>query len=361
MRRKIFKKVLAGTLAATMVLGMSMTAFAADENSGSGTGAGDFEGHVNRKIMMVTLPTAKNTTFAYKMDPEGLIPATESAKYEEGTTFEEGANVYFLSSEKNYTKDSEKLKVINKGTADVDVTVKAEIADDTQIKMAADTTGFTADNKEAQLYLGLKVADKAAVAVKKTGATDGAQVVVGLKGRTDNFEITYKDNAYGYTAKTGVPDTAWNWFEFGLTGACNPNGDYSATGLAASNVTVTWSYAEHPTTGGAEMLAENAVDNAAPSVETKTYTMTVGQDVLIDISLGAGDLGATGVSSVSYVAAGTTYSFASEEFKIENGKLVLSHSKTDVFANAGVKNREITIVFNDTARTSGKVILTTAD
>lgn len=359
MRSKMFKKMLAGTLATTMVLGMSMTASAAD-NEGSGTGTGEFEGHVTKNVVAVTLPTASATTFAYKMDPEGLIAATDNAKYS-GATFEEGANVYFQSATNTYTKDSAKLKVVNKGTADVDVTVKAEVADDTSVGMAASET-FAADNKNAELYLGLNVANQPTAAVKKTGSADGAEVVVGLKGKSDNFEITYDEtDGYGYTAKAGIPDTAWNSFEFGLTGACNPNGDYSADALAASDVTVTWSYAERESDSTAPELAENAVADAAPSVESKTYIMTAGQDVLVDISLGAGDLAATGVSSVSYVVSGKTYSFASGEFNVEDGKLVLNHSKTDVFVNSNVKNREITILFNDAAKTTGKVTLTTAD
>lgn len=359
MKKKVMKKALAGMLAVTMVLGMSMVALAADETTGNVTGAGEFEGHVAKKVVAVTLPTnVPASTFAYKMDPEGLIPATNNAKYS-GATFEPGANVYFQSATNTYTKDSAKLKVINKGTADVDVTIKAEVPDGGAVAMAAAGT-FADTNKNAELYLGLVVANKPAVAVKEA-ANSGGEQKVGLKGNSDNFEITYKDNAYGYTPKTGVPETAWNSFEFYLTGACNPNGDYSANALEASDVTVTWSYVERPTDSLVDMLAGNAVADAAPSVETKTYTMTNGQDVLVDISLGGGNLGATGVSSVSYVAGGRTYSFVSGEYKIENGKLVLNHTKTDAFVSGGIKDREITIQFNDTAKTTGKVILTTAD
>lgn len=361
MRSKMFKKTLAGTLAATLVLGMSMTAFAQTGDAtgtGSGTGAGSFEGHVDKDVVAVTLPTSGDTTtFAYKMDPEGLIAATDSAKYSDAT-FEPGANVYFQSATGAWTKDSAKLKVINKGTVDVDVTVAAKTAANDKVAMSATKT-FESTDTAAKLYLGLQVANQTEKAIDTTDAT--GTVTVGLRGNDDNYEITSTDSGYGYTVKTGVPDTAWNSFEFGMTGACNPNGDYSGEGLAGSNVTVTWSYAVRADGSSAALLDANAVADAAPSVETKTYTMTAGQDVSVDINLGAGSLGATGVSSVSYVAAGKTYSFASGEFKVENGKLVLSHSKTDIFANGGVKDREITITFNDTAKTTGKAILTTAD
>lgn len=362
MRRKIFKKALAGTLTATMMIGMSVPTFAVTgttTGSGSGSGTGAFEGHVDKDVVVVTLPTDNDTTtFAYKMDPEGLIAATNSVKYSD-STFEPGANVYFQSATNTWTKDSAKLKVTNKGTVDVDVTVTAKTDANSNVAMSTTKT-FESTDTDAKLYLGLQVANQAEVAVDTTDTA--GKVTVGLKGNGDNYEITsVEGGGYGYTAKSGVPDTAWNSFEFGLTGACNPNGNYSASGLAGSNVTVTWSYAVRADDSSATLLDANAVADAAPSVEMKTYTMTGGQDVLVDINLGAGNLGATDVTSVSYVVSGKTYSFASGEFSVENDKLVLSHSKTDVFVNSGVKNREVTIKFDDAANTTGKIILTTAD
>lgn len=353
----MFKKALAGMLATTMVLGMSMTALAAtgsETGSGSTTGSGDFEGHVDKEIIAVTFPTDSTSVFNYKMDPEGLIATTDGAKHS-GATFEPGANVYFQSAENTWTSESKKLEVVNKGTVSVDVTILAQTDENNDVAMAASDT-FTGNN--AELYLGLKVADQAEVAVDTTDTA--GKVTVGLKGNDANFEITTTDSGYAYEEKSGVPDTAWNSFAFGLRGKCNPNGDYSKTGLTASGVTVTWSY-EVRSDETNPMAPENAVADAAPSVEEKTYIMTSGQDVLVDISLGAGNKAATGVASVSYVVSGKTYTFASGEFSVEDDNLILSHSKTDVFVNSGVKNREVTIQFNDEAKTKGKVILTTAD
>lgn len=242
MQNQKFKKVLAGMLTTTMVLGMGTTAFAQTGDatgSGSGTGTGSFEGHVDKEVVAVTLPTADATTFSYKMDPEGLIAATDQAKYSDAS-FEEGKNVYFLSGENTWTSESKKLKVVNKGTVDVDVTVAAKTAENTNVAMSTTDT-FTETDTAAKLYLGLKVANKAAVAVDTTDTA--GKVVVGLRGNEANYEVTSTDAGYAFTAKSGVPDTAWNNFEFGLTGACNPKGDYSAANLTGSDVTVTWSYA----------------------------------------------------------------------------------------------------------------------
>lgn len=362
MRNRMFKKMLAGALAATMVLGMSISAFASDtttETSGNAKGAGDFEGHVDKKVVAVTLPTASATTFAYKMDPEGLIPATDNAKYA-GATFEEGANVYFQSSENTYTKDSAKLKVINKGTADVDVTIKAEVADGGAVAMASSGT-FAADNKNAELYLGLKVEDKDTVAVTKT-ADGGVTQTVGLKGKSDNFEITYDaTNGYGYTAKAGIPDTAWNSFEFGLTGICNPNGDYSADALAASDVTVTWSYAEREDDSTADMLDENAVADAAPSIATTEYAVTSGSPLSVTVNFGAGEKSATGIAGVKNVDTNVAvpaarYSFSGNTLTID--ATFITNNMSSIRSANGLR---LSVVFNDADKTEVTIKLTEAE
>lgn len=315
MSQKKLKKVLAGMLAGTMVLGLSSIAFAADGDpagTGNTTGSGEFEGHVNKEVLLVQLPTVpenNDTTFAYTMDPEGLIAATEGAKNKDAD-FEKGANVYFLSKENTYTKDSAKLKVINKGNVDADVTIKAETdASNDKVTMAADTT-FAADDKTAKLYLGLKVAGKDAVAIKKAGDTTPASVTVGLYGTPDNFEVTYDSDAktYGYSEKADLSDTAWNSFEFGLTGACNPNGDWSTENLAAPDVTVTWSYVKHA--DGTEMLDKNAVETpqeVGPSIAVKEYNYDRTATFNIVTDFGAGDLAATSISSVKIGPDGTTF------------------------------------------------------
>lgn len=359
MKNKTFKKALAGTLAATMVLGMSMTAFAQTgtaTGSGSGTGTGSFEGHVDKDVVAVTLPTDSNTTtFAYKMDPEGLIAATNNAKYS-GQSFESGANVYFQSATNTWTKDSAKLKVINKGTVDVDVTVAAKTDANSEVAMSTTKT-FESTDTAAKLYLGLQVANQAEVAVDTTDTA--GKVTVGLKGNGDNYEITSVDGGgYGYTAKTGVPDTAWNSFEFGMTGACNPNGDYSASGLAGSNVTVTWSYAVRATDSSATLLDANAVTDAAPSIATKTYAMTAGTAIDISVDLGAGDLGASTVAKVMDPTGAWDYLKGDNQasYDAANKKITLSAGMVDACMSANVGS--VNVIFDDDAATSVVITLT---
>ncbi len=349
MNNQKIKKLLAAMLAGTMVLGMSATAFAADVTTGNTTGSGEFEGHVEKDVLLVALPTVASgdTTFAYTMDPEGLIAATEGAK-DKDAEFEKGATVFFQSAPKKYTKESAKLKVVNKGTVAADVTVSAETAANADIAMAASNT-FAADNTAAELYLGLKVADQTEQAVKaQASGVNATSVSVGVKGAPDNFEVKYDDTTkkYTYEAKAGIPDTAWNSFEFGLTGACNPNGDYSKADLDAADVTVTWSYEERATGSTNPEVAENKTTDAAPSIAATPFDYDRGTTLDITANLGAGTLAATSIQKVEASNDGTavTADFTSV-CTISGNKITLMSGQ---FGGASVGDtRYLIVTFNN--------------
>lgn len=332
------KKVLAVVLAMVMVMGMSITSYAAGETSGTGTGEGTFEGSVDKEIISVTLPTTDETTFDFILDPEGLIAATSKAKYPDAT-FEEGANVFFQSADKVYTDESASLKVINKGTVDVDITVSASVDADAAIDYDAETMGgeklsaltesvgakvvmATGDTDELvkvsdlpMLYLGLQVANQTAEAVKTSDdETTPAEVAVGVRGKADNYEVTYSaENGYKFTVKSGVAETAWNSMEFNLVGKCNTEGDWSTNALAAPTVTLTWSYAER--TGETNpLLDENAVlvQDVGPTLdETGTteasYTLTADNELAINVSEGTGNMKEAYSGATFVITGGTEY------------------------------------------------------
>ncbi|MCI8640094.1 MAG: hypothetical protein HFG41_13400 [Coprococcus sp.] len=80
MNSKKFNKLLAGT----MVLGMSATAFAAEGDpagTGNTTGTGEFEGHVDKNVLSVQLPTSPAaTTFAYNDGSGGVDRSNRRSK-----------------------------------------------------------------------------------------------------------------------------------------------------------------------------------------------------------------------------------------------------------------------------------------
>lgn len=347
--RKETKKVLALMLAGTMTLGMSITGFAdTPSTTGSQTGDGMLEGHLDKSKLEVTLPTtADTTTFAYTIDPEGLIAATEAAKYP-GMTYNSLTGVYFKTSDKTYTDKSAKLKVTNVGSVDADVTVAVSVAENSGITAMKAKDGFTAAGAE-ELYLGLLVNEDAGVAVTAAGDSGKATKTVGLKGRPTNFEVKYNNDKYEYVAKDGVADTAWNSFEFGLEGACNTKGNYSADKFAVPTVTVTWSYIEHPETGGATMLPENAQAQpeapaeAGPSIAQTEYDYdrTATFDIVTDF--GAGDLAATAIKSVKIGSNNTTFGTdLTSACTIEGNKITFPSGKVTTVAVGSKRYVQVT-------------------
>lgn len=349
-----FKKIMAGMLTTMMVLGMTATVFAEEASStgGSVDGSGTFEGHVDKDVVSVTLPTAAATTFAYTMDPEGLIAATEGKKYPDAT-FEEDANVYFLSAENTYTKESAKLKVVNKGAVDVNVTVKASVPSDGKVTMSETNTFTDANDKVAKLYLGLNVTGQAEQDITTTA--DDSKITVGLKGKADNYEVTYNGSKYTYSIKDGTPETAWNSLEFWLTGACNPYGNYGAEDMKASDVTVTWSYEKRPSEDSNPYVDENATTAKAPFIATTNYEMTASTPVEIPVDFGSGNLAATSVAHVYWNSTdvlGSTVTYT-------EGKLTLAAASVNYFISHP-SEAMLKVVFDDTAATEVEITLTQA-
>ena len=128
-----FKKIVAIALATTMVMGSSIVALADDPvTSGGTTGAGASEGHVDKHVINVVLPTIQEgaTPFAYTVDTERLVTETEAAKYVAGTTFTADAKtngVYFLTGENAYDSKSSAQTVTSQSSADVKLTVEVEV------------------------------------------------------------------------------------------------------------------------------------------------------------------------------------------------------------------------------------------
>lgn len=367
MMSKSFKKMLAGMLALTMVLGMSMTALA-DTGTLTGSGQtesdGTFEGHVDKNVVSVMLPTVaeESDVFAFTMDPEGLIVATANQKYPDAT-FTGDTGVYFLTATNTYTANSAKLKVTNMGTVDVDVTLTAQATVDSTITVK-DNSNFT--GADAGLYLGLVIDGTvsagdavATLAVNSTEDGDASKTVVGLKGRDANYEVSVSGNDYVYAKKDGVSATAWNSFTFGLTGACDKNANWEDVSTENTSVTVTWAYAKADAANAASMLRENAVSQAAPSIDAASYAMRAQTPVVISVDLGAGDLAATKATSctingIEILDEEDTYA------TYENGKITIKADTVDYLLSLNLESSDCVITFNDTNTTEIEFTLVTA-
>lgn len=148
------KKMLAMTLAAAMVLGGSMTAFAADtDDANSATGSGTAFEHVDKDIIAVTLPTQGQVAnvFNYYVDPERLI--NDAGTLTDGTTEVTGNTdgVYFKNTTAGTASPAVDASVksysIGGVTSGLAVTIPTTTAANLTYKTLVDdgTDGVTAD------------------------------------------------------------------------------------------------------------------------------------------------------------------------------------------------------------------------
>lgn len=324
MQRKKLARFTAVALAAIMTLGCAVTSLASNATpatSGSLSGNGTNEGHLNREVVDVMLPTVSegSTMFAYTMDLERLIQETDGAKYGSATFPAEDVDtgVYFNVSG-NYANTSDALKVTNRSSVSINLTVDVEVSEEATDVALVSSNSFTGD--DAQLYLALKIGtdETPIVAGEKVSNT------VSIDGIPSNFEVAVVSGDYVY--QPIASPAAWKTASFCLTGAAS---EASAEGLTAPTLTVTWRY-EDPSgaagtanvlrSNGTAYLALKGVGNA--SFETNATSVVVnGVDVSEKASLiygyvavKASDLSAAGISvatgstlNVKYTVDGTQY------------------------------------------------------
>lgn len=345
------KKLMAVGLAATMVMGSSVVAFADEPaNTGNTTGTGTVEGVVNKDVFSFVLPTINVGTspLTFTLDPQGLIAesmANSAGKADyTGKTFETDATLFFANDKSagaanDYSSKSDKLKITNKGTVKADVTLKASVSDNEGISLSSDKT--FADDTTASMYLAvIDTADNTAgVPITDNGATISATLDA---VDASNYEVKYDtgESKYKYELKTGVKDTEFKTYEFQIEGACNAKGDWSDLTTVAPKLDLVWSIEEHK-------------DTKAPSIATTSYTMVEGTATEVNVNLGGGDLAATGISKITYTnSSGAERELATANYSLSGNKLTFTSTYIDSVINAGVTSRAYTIYFNDSANTS---------
>jgi hypothetical protein len=354
-------KFIAVAMAATLMIGSTVTVFAEDTEpvtSVEATGEGSSEGHVDQKTIDITLPTVASGTkpFAYIMDPERLIKATAHEKYantswpdadnDTGVYFNEGV-VGGTGDDKDYVKygkDSISTTITNKSSHALDITVKAEaISADTDIPLVA--SDAIADAEEASLYLGLVVGEEDAEAISKDEA---AEVTVSVAGTAANYKIAWNSTteAYEYrqlrlaeyqalngnSGKTQDDfDATWATTAFNLEGAVTA-GKAITDETTAPEVKVTWSWADP------EVTPTIAIDG------TYSRANTANKFTLSNI----GDLTITGIKA--YMADGTEADpFASGSWSVNAAKTELTVNGTKAPFGSGAigKTRGIGLILSD--------------
>lgn len=362
------KKFLALSLCAAMVVGSSMTVFAADQG-GSGAGSGEVQYMATSDVFSVVLPTSSGTTFDYLLDPDGLIEATHGDRYS-GKTFDDGKTVYFLHASRvdgtvggtagtancDYSDTSDAITVINKSTQAVDLTVNAKIAAANGVTMAAsaDMSG-----EGENLYMAL-VGNDGTNDTTKVLTTDGVELTASIGADANAYEVKWiapdGDQPGRYekqltTAAQASDYAGFKSYTFKLTGTCKAN-DAALTALKENppKIDLTWS------------VKDFTVTDAAPSIATRTYTLSSSTTTLdIPVSLGAGTLAAGAVEDVQWKEGGNFSMMPGiENFTASyaNGKITLDAGTVNSFKNDAATSATLVVIFDDEAETKIEVTLT---
>jgi hypothetical protein len=219
-----FKKIIAFTMAATMVLGSTVTAFATDttiaadsttasEATGAGTNA-----YYDKNVMKVVVPTLSGA-FDYKVDPEGAVASAKKYDGVEVTSVTDTTGLVFKN------KDGEKYKVTN-ASDPFTITNKSAIPVNVSIEYMADATGkdittvaskkdFSGTN-DGPIYLEMSLTNDATQVFKTSATTIQTTLLSGF----DGYEVSNASGStYTFAAKDGY--TAWPTSSFVITGAIN--------------------------------------------------------------------------------------------------------------------------------------------
>ncbi len=98
-----------------------------------------------------------------------------------------------------------------------------------------------------------------------------------------------------------------------------------------------------------------AAENKKPSNVDSEHAMHLNQPIQINVDLGSGALGATGIASITFVnAAGVTKTLPTTDYTFTNGVLKINASYINSLLNNGVTSRVHTVTLNDTAKTQLK-------
>jgi len=331
MSKKNLKRFGAITLAATMALGSAMTVFAEGGDTpaaaaGVAEGTGSYEGgEMKYPTLSVTLPTIPAGTIDYIADPNGLIEATDEAKYS-GATFT-GNGIFFLTDDSNasalkYTDKSKAQELTNQNAQDIDVTVKLEqkTAGSNIIQYADSSTFTDTSDKANKLYLAITDGAASDPNEAALSASSAAVVTTRVPGVPANYKAGYDatTDKYEYVKKDAGDLTDWQKCSFMLTGAINKHATWGDD-VTFPEIKVTWSYKEH---------TDAYADATAVSSSSKTLNLTMPEGTTVskvELTLNGGSPIVL-TNGNQYSLSGTTLTFGSYASSWAGGTITITYS-----------------------------------
>lgn len=191
-----------------------------------------------KEVFNIELPTlAENSIFNYILDPQGIVSATDAVMYG-SVPFEEGATLFFENREGAFglSSRSDMVEVKNKSTTAVKISVYAQVTPAEGVVMASDKDF---EDESTSLYLALVAEDGTEIPI---GTGEEAVLVKEMKAAPAGiYALEYNEEAgvYEYVLADEAKEDAFDSFSFGLTGACNPKGDWRFV-RSTPGISVTW-------------------------------------------------------------------------------------------------------------------------
>jgi len=318
----------------------ALTEADADNSKDAITGAGTYEGYVDQEVFRVTLPTVTADDIAFTIDPQGLIAATAAGAHT-GKKFTEAGSMFFLNTnnkvkvkegsddDADYSPNSDKFTVINKGASDVDVelTLTASgtaLGENPTISFVEAVADF-ADSEDTSLYIALNAKgtgdEKTTVEpIAKDGTAYKATATASIAKTDGVYEYKY-DETDGYTY--GLKDDAdgFKELEFWLSGAANTNatGDWGLTAGSLA-LALTWKVTKAESGGSGPRVTAEAVEGLSRNMEITLnvanatgYTLksvTYGEESPTDVGATMTEVAADGTATITFTVDRTMVSAA---------------------------------------------------
>ena len=354
-----YKKFFAGTLVSVLLINtfvQPLTVVAKSGTGGTGSGSGALEG-VLSDVFSVIVPTQPAPTivdkndavkriFDFILDPHGLAQNGSLSS----STLEPGATVFFPNTggQYDYSSTSDALTVINKSTTKVDVKVKAELTGMDGIRLTSDNT-FKNDSS-ASVYFALTDSNNKVSAIDKYGAFLRAI----MDGQPEAYNVRHISGKYIYEMKSDAELLAGNIhfpeYTFRMSGACNMRNSWAKLpSYLEPQLSVTWIVSLRP-------------KKLAPSIGKTFYVMNREKDIVVDVDLGAGELAAKGIKSITYKnSSGVATVLPTGNYSFLDDKLIFKGAYISSLIDAGLDSREFTVLFDDMAGTRVGITLTSDD
>jgi hypothetical protein len=330
------------------------------QSGGGAQGIGRFEGNVSSNVFDVEVPILPEDDSGYAsevsfiLDPNDLIKRTSAAKYAGDTFADSAKGVYFKNKDAydTYSGKSDKITAVNKGTNDVNVSVKAELIDYTGITLQETKPADWTTIETAGLYMAVTKDETTPdpKVIKEVDSVASAALTDSLSGLdTNGFDLTYtEEGGYQYV----IPETAtYESYSFYVEG--ESGGDWSAISASiAPKLDLVWNFKED-------------IGNVDPGIDGNpaSLTLTSASDTTVTLNYGAGEYEATGVTGITLsVPSKAAFNNKDLDWLVSNnyvavdnesGLITVKKAFAAALSDAGVAGGSFSITFNNTKDSTG--------